>query len=178
MTDKVQNYDSEILAEADENDWIKCPNCSVRFKLTDRKRWTGYCHKTCGQRIRVINRVNQVNPVWCVVGNIAEDVVFGEENIIQKGTKHFSPGTKVYCYPPLWGDGYENIKVIARHRGSKKFVTMVIRARWLVNCRAKLIYNPDVLNQISGVWDGSEDSKELAEELSQIINVRNTTQIR
>jgi hypothetical protein len=121
-----------------------------------------------------VERENKPHPVWCVVANIAEDIPFGEEHQIKKGTKHFSPGTKVYCYPPLWGDGYENIKVVARHRGSKQFVTMVVRDKWLVNSRAKLAYNPHIIHKLRDDWDGSEKSKQIAEELAQILNERNS----
>jgi len=121
-----------------------------------------------------VERENKTQPVWCVVANIAEDIPFGEEHQIKKGTKHFSPGTKVYCYPPLWGDGYENIKVVARHRGSKQFVTMVVRDKWLLDCRAKLAYNPHIVHKLRDDWDGSEKSKQLAEELAHILNERNS----
>jgi hypothetical protein len=170
---KIQNDNPEMLGEANTDGWINCPNCGIRFKLTDTSRWKKRRHTTCGQRITFANRENKIEPLWCVVANIAEDISFGEEHRIQKGTKHFSPGTKVYCCPPLWGDGYENIKVVARHRGSKQFVTMIVRAKWLTNCRAKLVYNPHILNEISNVWDGSEKSKNLAENLVQIVSERN-----
>jgi hypothetical protein len=56
--------------------------------------------------------------IYCLVGNIIEERFDQVLDKIVKGTKHFSAGTKVYCYPPVWGDGYENIKVIGRHRKS------------------------------------------------------------
>lgn len=43
--------------------------------------------------------------------------------------------------PVQWGDGYEKIKVVGRHRGSHQYVTMVMQARWLTNWRAKLVYS-------------------------------------
>ena len=43
---------------------------------------------------------------------------YGENHEVKLGTKHFSPGTKVYCAPGHWGDGGENIVVIGKHRGS------------------------------------------------------------
>jgi hypothetical protein len=60
---------------------------------------------------------------WCLVGNIVHERPCGEGGReIQQGTKHFSPGTEVYCLPTQWGDGYQRIIVIGRHRGSKRFV--------------------------------------------------------
>ena len=111
----------------------------------------------------------QGQPIWCVVGNIADEITFGEERQLRKGTKHFSPGTKIYCYPPLW-DTWKGIKVIGRHRGSRQFVTMVINLQWLVDYRAKLVYNPHILAELSGYWDGTEESKRRAENLVGIID--------
>src|SRR5262249_6465854 len=73
----------------------------------------------------------------------------GESRIeTRKGTKHFSPGTKIYAFPAQWGDGYERIVVVGRHRGSKDFVTMVIKADWVTNWRAKVVHNPEVLRRL------------------------------
>lgn len=158
-----------MLGEPDSDGWLNCPNCGIRFKLTNKYSWKKRRHTTCGQRITFANRENKPEPVWCVVGNIAENISFGEEHQIQKGTKHFSPGTKIYCYPPLW-DTWKGIQVISRHRGSKQFVTMVINLKWLENCRVKLVYNPHILNEFSDYWDGTEESKKRAENLLGIID--------
>jgi hypothetical protein len=37
---------------------------------------------------------------WCLVGNIVEEHRFGESKELRRGSKHFTPGTKVYCLPP------------------------------------------------------------------------------
>lgn len=50
--------------------------------------------------------------------------------------------------PSAMGDGYVDIKVIGRHRGSKQFVTLVTPARFITNWRAKVVYNPEVLGRI------------------------------
>lgn len=36
-----------------------------------------------------------------LVGNIVEDRFYGEEKEVTRGTKKFSPGAKVYCFPAL-----------------------------------------------------------------------------
>jgi ribosome modulation factor len=109
---------------------------------------------------------------WCLVGNIVEERSYGagvEEK--RRGTKHFSPGTKVYCLPPHWGDGYEKILVIGRHRGSKQFKTMVVRSSWINNWRAKLVYNPEVLRRISEMgtrkWESKEEIEISAKSISE-----------
>lgn len=74
---------------------------------------------------------------WCLVGNIGD-----------AGLRHFQPGTKVYCFPALWGDGYEKVMVIGHHRGSHKLVTMIIDSASVTNWRAKVVYNPEVLRRL------------------------------
>ena len=86
---------------------------------------------------------------WCLVGNIVEQRGYEELRESRPGTKHFSPGTKVYCLPAQWGDGYENIVVIGHHRGSKNLVRMVIRSDWVTNWRAQVVYKPAVLKKLS-----------------------------
>lgn len=108
-----------------------------------------------------------VSPVWCMVGNIVDQRPYGPGGREQRsGTKHFRSGAKVYCFPPLWGDGYEKIKVIGHHRKSNQLVTMVIQSKWVQNRRAKLIYNPEIIRRFDGCWDGSMRSRMLAEELA------------
>jgi hypothetical protein len=86
---------------------------------------------------------------WALVANIADNTPFGMNASARIGFKHFSPGTKVDCFPALWGDGYWSAKVIGRHRGSKAFVTLVIPTKYQVNPRAKVVYNPAVLRRFS-----------------------------
>lgn len=103
---------------------------------------------------RLFNRKTKLQPTgrepqWCLVGNIVKERPIGEGGVeIKKGTKHFSPGTKIYAFPAQWGDGYERIIVVGRHRGSKDFVTMVIKADWVTNWRAKVVYSPEVLHRL------------------------------
>lgn len=70
----------------------------------------------------------------------------------------------MYCFPPLWGDGYENIKVIGYHKGSrgKQLAVMVIKSAWIERRRAELVYKPSIISQFDGAWDGSNKSKRLA----------------
>lgn len=89
---------------------------------------------------------------WCLIGNIVKENLYGKSGHENKaGTKHFSPGTKVYCLPAQWGDGYDQILVIGRHRGSKRFVTMVISWKWITNWRTKVVYHPEVLRRLSHI---------------------------
>lgn len=97
----------------------------------------------------MLNQLSILSSQWCLVGNIVQRRPYGEGGQEQRsGTKHFSPGTKVYCLPARWGDGYEKIIVIGRHRGSKQYVTMVIESAWVTNWRAQVVYSPAVLHQL------------------------------
>ena len=100
--------------------------------------------------------------IWCIVANVVAEHPAGREKEIKRGTKHFSAGTKVYCYPPLWGDGYEKVKVIGRHRGSRGLVEMVMPSKWLTNWRVKMVYSPVVLRYMKDHWDGSKESEQKA----------------
>ena len=74
---------------------------------------------------------------WCLVGNIRPPLGIH--------VPHFSTGTKVHCMPAQWGDGYEKIVVVGRHRRSKRFVKLVIPSKFVKDVRAQLVYSPSVL---------------------------------
>jgi hypothetical protein len=119
-----------------------------------------------------------MDPIWCVIANVAEAVHVGPGGgSVRSGTRHFSPGTKVYCFPPLWGDGYEHIKVLGHHRGSRGLVEMVMRSRHLTNWRAKLVYAPFVVSAMSPHWDGTEASKLRAEGIASMAQSRRACEL-
>jgi len=99
--------------------------------------------------------------IWCLVGNIIEKHYYGEDKQLKIGTKQFSPNTKVYCYPALWGDGYENIKVIGRPRSSQKFITVIVKAKYIKNWRLQKVYHPYIIKKMkeSEGWDNTERSQ-------------------
>ncbi len=93
---------------------------------------------------------------WCLVGNIVQERYFGEGGLTRKqGTKHFPPGTKVYCFPVNWGDGYEQIVVVGRHRGSHRFCTMIVSCHHITNWRPKLVYSPEV-HRLMDKWESQD----------------------
>jgi len=102
----------------------------------------------------------QSEGVWCLVANVAPKQVYGEEHNVRLGTKHFSSNTKVYCFPPAWGDGYEQIRVIGRHRGSSRLVTLIMPTRRLINWRVKYVRQPYVVRHMYPGW-----TKERAEKM-------------
>lgn len=121
-------------------------------------------------------KTNQ-DSTWCLVGNVVAEHRVGEgKREIKRGTKHFSPGTKVYCMPAQWGDGYEKIKVIGRHRGSKQYVTMVIKVNLVTNWRAKAIYSPEVLRRLREPGWSQWQSQQQVEEYVIMMKVREEMQ--
>ncbi|GAA0894693.1 hypothetical protein GCM10009122_43740 [Fulvivirga kasyanovii] len=101
------------------------------------------------------------------MGNIIDEHYFGEEKEIRRGTKHFPPGAKVYCFPARWGDGYEQILVIGRPRKSKRFIMVILNSNLVRNWRLMRVYSPFIKKKMleNGGWDDSEKSKETIEEM-------------
>ena len=106
---------------------------------------------------------------WCLVGNIVDENVKGVSKEIVRGTKQFSPGTKVYCLPPQWGDGYESVVAIGRSRGSKRWITVVQRVSKITNWRAKPVYHPEVLRRLKEGWGAFHAQWKSKKEVEQVI---------
>lgn len=91
--------------------------------------------------------------VWCLVGNVVDEHEYGEDHQIVHGTKHFSPGTKVYVLPQQWDLG-EMTPVVGRHRKSGKLICIVMRMDWIENFRVQKVYSPNVIRHMR---NGSND---------------------
>ncbi|MEH1907024.1 ankyrin repeat domain-containing protein [Nostoc sp.] len=111
---------------------------------------------------------------WCLVANVISEQPFGENHEIQYGTKHFSPNTKVYCSAQIWGDGYDKIVVVGRHRGSSKLVRMVIDEKRLTNWRARYVYLPKLKGSFyMRSWDSKEQVEGFAKSIYQWREAKN-----
>jgi len=86
--------------------------------------------------------MTEQNSQWCLIANVLPGVT-------NATSRHFSAGTKVYCLPAAWGDGYEQIPVVGVHRGSRKLACVVVSREGIGNWRAKVVYSPAVLRMIS-----------------------------
>jgi hypothetical protein len=91
---------------------------------------------------------------WCLVGNIVEEHEYGEAKEIRRGTKHFTPGTKVYCLPPQRGDGYDKVVAVGICRKSRRWIIVVMSRELITNWRAKQVYKPAVLRRLRQGYDG------------------------
>jgi len=109
--------------------------------------------------------------IWCLVGNIADTNTQNETN---GGSRHFQAGKKVYCLPPQWGDSYENIKVIGRHRDSNSYICIVMHSKYITNWRHQKVYRPYILNVMHSQfgWKDNEESKKFILELVQVLSER------
>lgn len=98
---------------------------------------------------------------WCLVGNIIDKRIYGENHEIRYGVKVFSPGTKVYIAPHQWGDGGERLVVIGVPRGKKRLVECVIDSEYIYNFRIKKVYPTSgalkKMNKSKYEWYGNDD---------------------
>ncbi len=89
-------------------------------------------------------------PAWCAVASVVRDRPFGPGGAeVRRGTKHFAPGAKVYLVTGYWGMGGENVIVVGRHRGTRRFVKMNIRSDYLQDWRTELAYSPTVIEALA-----------------------------
>lgn len=132
------------------------------FVLIDGER-----HAVDVQQLREIDTATIVGPVWCVVANMIRERPYGPGGRdIRRGSKHFAPGARLYCYPALWGDGYERIQVIGRHRATHRYVKMIVSEKWLTNWRVQLVYSPHLIRELWPAWDGTEGSRQKAQNIA------------
>lgn len=107
--------------------------------------------------------------VWSLVGNIVDEHEFGEEKEIRRGTKHFSPGTKVYCIPEFGGLGHERITAIGIPRKSSRNIKVVLPSKLITNWRTKKVFHRHILALLTDNWNwrDNEKSKKEAEEFAK-----------
>ena len=133
----------------------------------------GERHAVDVEQLRAIDTATMVGALWCLVANVVRERPYGPGGkAIRRGNKHFAPGAKVYCYPAQWGDGYERIQVLGRHRATHRYVKMIVSEKWLTNWRAQLAYSPHVIRELWPQWDGTERSQEKAQGIADAMNFR------
>lgn len=103
---------------------------------------------------------------WCLVGNIIDKHLYGENKEIRSGTKHFRAGAKVYCLLEYGGMGHERIRVIGLPRRSQKMIDIVIDAALIKNMRLQKVYQPLLIEKIqSNSYYSKLGSETIVEEL-------------
>ncbi len=108
---------------------------------------------------------------WCLVGNVVEEHEFGDSKEVRRGSKHFTPGTKVYCLPPQWGDGYEKVVTVGIARGSRRWITVVMSADLITNWRAKVVYKPAVMRRLREGFNGFNRQWESQKEVESYVEM-------
>lgn len=66
---------------------------------------------------------------------------------VKDENKHFAMGAKLYCAPPMWGDGYENVLVVGFHRVKKRYVALIFPMKKVENLRKTKVYKESVLSK-------------------------------
>ncbi|WP_194894374.1 hypothetical protein [Catenulispora pinisilvae] len=107
-----------------------------------------------------------------VAANVRRELGRGDGGLdIQRGTKHFAAGAKVWVLPPSWGDGGVQVGVVGRHRGSRgPYILLVMPRRHLENFRVQGVYSPTLLTAMTkpmrqrersfGTWDDRESAEQ------------------
>lgn len=115
--------------------------------------------------------------IWCLVANVSEDVTHvKKDGTVGSGTKHFSPGTKVYI-GSTWHicDGYWTFVVMGKPRCQKRLIQIYMRSDRLCNFRIKKVYDKRVIENMTRFdrgclrlgaspnvhsgWDNTDESK-------------------
>ena len=115
--------------------------------------------------------------IWCLVANVSEDATHVKKDGTEgRGTKHFSPGTKV-CIGSKRHicDGYWTVVVMGKPCRQKKLIQIYMRSDRLCNFRIKKVYDKRVIENMTrfgrdclrlglspdvhGGWDNTDESK-------------------
>ena len=99
---------------------------------------------------------------WCMVGNIVDTHIYGENHELMHGTKHFRPNAKVYISLSYPGMGNEKVRVIGIPRHSKEYIEIAIPRRYICNFRLQKVFSPAVLRRMKNTdyhmcWWGNTD---------------------
>ncbi|MCE2997456.1 MAG: hypothetical protein ACK5RG_12605 [Cyclobacteriaceae bacterium] len=151
----------KIRVELFRKDWVECPTCKFLFNLKDTNQWSGLIHKRCGQRLEIAGHKNELTFIWCLVANISTD-----------DSSRFKKGTKVYLYPPLWGDGYQSIKVIGKDRETNKFMEIIVNEKRLSAYKVVKVTKPDIISRFCNHWNNNPDSVEAMLKMADEMNRR------
>ena len=111
--------------------------------------------------------IDEIDFIWCLVGNIVDKHSAGKDLGIKRGTKQFGPDTKVYCFPAGWGDGYEKIYVLGKPRKRMGLIKVIMQSRYIKNWRLQKVYDPNVISEMTHNfgWTNKEEDKKTIEEM-------------
>jgi hypothetical protein len=108
---------------------------------------------------------------WGVVANVVDEHLSGEDLQLRHGLKHFAAGAKVWVSAVWNGDGGARRWVVGRHRGSPRYIRIIIEARHLNNARVKPVYSPGLLRLLESAGGRMVfESRPAAEEIAVWLN--------
>ncbi len=87
---------------------------------------------------------DRAEPRWCVVANVKAEIASRPG---YRGSKHFRAGARIHIIGGFSGN-CADVAVIGRHRGSQRWITLIMRVQHLEAFRAKPIYHPEVLKRL------------------------------
>ncbi|MFI5490415.1 hypothetical protein ACIBXA_20715 [Micromonospora echinaurantiaca] len=94
------------------------------------------------------------SPEWCIVGNLLPYPYSPNgPGAGFRSQKIFPAGARLYVLGGFAGLGYETITVIGYAHGRRRPVTGHIKAKYVGNWRAELVYRPVILRAIHAAED-------------------------
>jgi acylphosphatase len=111
--------------------------------------------------------IDEIEFVYCLVGNIVDKHLAGVNLGIRRGTKQFAPNTKVYCFPNYMSDGYEKVIVMGKPRKKRGLIKVVVKSKFIKNWRLAKVYEPQIISEMieNWGWSNSEDDKKTIEQM-------------
>ena len=153
-------YEEDAFAWAAQQSLLASATTQIVVVIDDQE------HLVDRKQLRQVDTAKMVGPVWCPVANMRAERPYGPGGReTKRGSKHFAPGAKLYCFPVMWGDGYDQIQVVGRHRASHRYVKMIVSSSWLINWRVQLVYSPHVIRELWPHWSGATPAKESAQQV-------------
>lgn len=123
--------------------------------------------------------IEDIEFIWCLVGNIVDKHLAGNVLGIKRGTKQFSPNTKVYCFPDRLGDGYEKFYVLGKPRKSHGLIKVIMQTKYIKNWRIQKIYDSHIISEMvnSFGWTGNEYDKETIENMLKLLPAKTVEEL-
>jgi len=125
--------------------------------------------------------------VWCLTAEVRDENKIGKDKRVVHGTRHFSPGTKVFLHPPNWD---ERVAAIGIPRYTDKYIRVVMDVRKLEHFALEKVSDPEIVTALQnpgniwmfthmaptsvgrGYWDQSEESKQqIQDEINWLSNL-------
>jgi hypothetical protein len=102
--------------------------------------------------------IEEVEFIYCLVGNILPCHYLGEEKKIVRGTSHFAANAKVFVFPRIGNYKGERVRVVGFSRKLRKYHFTRMRVELITNWRLKKVYTKRII-EIMYENDGWRDTE-------------------